>query len=103
MNPTESDRPGAVAPPQSGPTGPSGALEDRRVVGAMEEYQAALEAGREPDPQEFLDRHPDLAPVLAECLEGIAFVHQIGPRLDQPEALAGAKLSETEDLRPEGP
>ena len=56
MNPTGSYRPGAEAPPQSGPTGPFGALEDPRVVAAMEEYQAALEAGHEPDPQEFLDR-----------------------------------------------
>jgi hypothetical protein len=82
MNPTESWQGGASASAPSGPIGPSAALlEDPRIVIAMEEYQTALDAGHEPDWREFLDRHPELTPILAECLEGLAFVHQMGPRL----------------------
>src|SRR5437879_6296968 len=103
MNPSESWQLGSAAVPRSGPNGASAALEDPRVLRAMEEYQAGLEAGREPDRQEFLDRHPDLAAVLAECLEGLAFVHQMRPRLQQPGEDQAAVLSGADDIRPEGP
>src|SRR5207253_2718884 len=59
--------------------------DDPRVVAAVEEYLAALEAGDKPDRQAFLDRHADVAGVLAECLEGLQFVHAITPRLKQPD------------------
>jgi serine/threonine protein kinase/Tfp pilus assembly protein PilF len=91
----------APEPPISG--SPIPALEDPRVIAAMEEYQAALEAGRAPDRQAFLDRYPDVAPVLAECLEGLAFVHQMNPHW-QPSAedCAGA-APPAGDIWPEGP
>jgi serine/threonine protein kinase len=104
MNPTESWQRGSAASAPSGSMGPSAALEDPRIVSAMEEYQVALDAGNPPDRQEFLDRHPDLPPILGECLEGLAFVHEMGPRLQQPgESEAGIALSDAEDIRPEGP
>jgi serine/threonine protein kinase len=46
-------------------------LDDPRVVEALDEYVAALEAGHKPDRQGFLARHADIAPALAECLEGM--------------------------------
>jgi hypothetical protein len=104
LNPTESRPGGSAASAQNGLPGSSAALEDSRIVTAMEEYQAALDAGNPPDRQEFLDRHLDLAPILAECLEGLAFVHQMGPRLQQSGesdvdiALLGAK-----EIQPESP
>src|SRR5262249_27311706 len=79
-------------------------LEDPRVIAAMEEYQAALDAGQEPDRQAFLDRHTDVASVLAECLEGIAFVHHLNPRWQLPAGLsAGTPASRADEIQPEGP
>ena len=99
------------------------ALDDPRVIRAMEEYQAALEAGREPSRQEFVARHPDLSDVLAECLEGLAFVHRMTPRLqpraEDPCARSGGRVGSgaadpargeslptapsQDDFQPEGP
>jgi eukaryotic-like serine/threonine-protein kinase len=103
MNPIESRQPGLAALPKSEPIGASQALDDPRVIRAMEEYQEALDAGHTPDRQEFLDRHPDLASVLAECLDGLAFVHQMRPRLQQP-SLSRAEIAtfQEEDIQPEG-
>ncbi len=65
------------------PAAPSGrtasAVEDPRLVRAMEEYRAALEAGLRPDRHEFLNRHAEIAPALAECLEGLELVYAVGP------------------------
>jgi serine/threonine protein kinase len=48
--------------------------DDPRVIQAVEEYLAELEAGCRPDRQRLLARHPDLAGVLAECLESLDLV-----------------------------
>lgn len=60
--------------------------EDPRLLAAVEEYMAALEAGRRPNRHEFLKRHPDIATELAACLDGLAFVHSAAAQLhgDQP-------------------
>jgi serine/threonine protein kinase len=66
--------------------------EDPRVVEAVEAYLAALEAGQQPDRQAFLEQHADIADILAECLDGLQFVHAATPRL-QPldsETMAAA-------------
>jgi serine/threonine protein kinase len=55
---------------------PSRQLDDPRVVEALDEYLAALEAGQKPDRQEFLSRHAAIADALAECLEGMEVLHQ---------------------------
>src|SRR5262249_12446434 len=63
---------------------PSGPGEDERLIRAMEEYRARLEAGEKPDRQAFLLRHPDIAEALAECLTGLDFLHAVAPNLSQP-------------------
>jgi serine/threonine protein kinase len=55
--------------------------DDPRVVQAVEEYLAALEAGCIPDRRDFLGRHPEIAGVLGECLESLEFVQNAAPRL----------------------
>ena len=45
------------------------------LVAAVQEYVAALEAGRRPNRRELLSRHPAIADELAACLDGLAFVH----------------------------
>jgi serine/threonine protein kinase len=55
-------------------------LDDDHIVTAVHEYLTALEAGKEPDRAEFLARHPAIADELTDCLEGLDFVHQLGPR-----------------------
>jgi serine/threonine protein kinase/tetratricopeptide (TPR) repeat protein len=64
--------------------------EDPRVVQAMEAYLAALEAGRPPDRQTFLGKHAEIASVLAECLDGLQFVHAATPRLQPLESATAA-------------
>jgi len=57
----------------------SGARElpdDPRLLEAVQEYLAELEAGRHPNRQEFLGRYADLAPALEECVEGLELVHR---------------------------
>jgi serine/threonine protein kinase len=49
--------------------------EDPRLLEAAREYLAELEAGRVPDRQAYLTRHPELAAELAECLDGVELAH----------------------------
>jgi hypothetical protein len=46
------------------------APDDPRVIAAVREYVALMEAGQRPGRGEFLGRYPDIADVLGECLEG---------------------------------
>jgi serine/threonine protein kinase len=61
-------------------------LDDPRVIRAVQEYLAAIEAGQRPDRQEFLARHAALAGALAGCLDALEFVHAVGPRLEESAA-----------------
>jgi serine/threonine protein kinase/Flp pilus assembly protein TadD len=63
----------ATAAPASAPR-----VEDERLVQAMHEYLAALEAGQKPDRAAFLARHPEIAHELADCLDGLDFVRAAG-------------------------
>jgi len=56
-------------------------LDDPKVVQAMEEYLAAIEAGHDPERRAFLARHADIAGILEECLDSLEFVHQASRRL----------------------
>jgi hypothetical protein len=83
-----------VPPPSAvEPSGPG--ADDPRVIAALEEYQAALQAGQAPSREALLARHPEFAAVLAECLEGLDWMHGAAPgRLSAPAiasvpALAG--------------
>src|SRR5262249_29564713 len=62
--------------------------DDPRVLQAVEEYLAAVQAGAAPDRQAFLARHADVAAALAECLDGLDFIQQAGPRLRPPDEAA---------------
>src|SRR5262249_11903266 len=64
MNATEDFRPASSA-----------TLDDPRVVAALREYLNGLENGQHPDRAAFLARHAEIAGPLAECLEGLDFVH----------------------------
>jgi serine/threonine protein kinase/Flp pilus assembly protein TadD len=75
--------------------------DDPRVVQALEEYIAAMEAGSPPLRDEFLARHADVAGVLADCLFGLEMVHQAGrgrPCSDPAPAAGGDGLAEMEPL-----
>ncbi len=66
-------------------------LDDPRVLAALDEYLAALEAGQKPDRQAFLAQHSAVAEKLADCLEGMEALHEASSPA-QPataDALAG--------------
>jgi serine/threonine protein kinase/TolA-binding protein len=70
------------------------AREDERLVSAMHEYLAEVEAGRKPARAEFLARYPEIAAELADCLEGLDFVHAAGAH-DRHERESARHLSGT--------
>ncbi len=55
------------------------AEDDPRVLQVSREYLAELEAGRHPDRQVYLQRHPDLAGILSDCLDGIDLAQSLRP------------------------
>ena len=59
-------------PSQPGPAATD--AEDPRVVQALHEYLAALEAAARPDRAEFLARHADIALALADYLDPLELV-----------------------------
>ena len=63
---------------------PQPGLDDPRVSQAVEEYLAALDAGRTPDRREFLVRHADIAGVLEKCLDGLDFIRSAAPQILSP-------------------
>jgi serine/threonine protein kinase/WD40 repeat protein len=69
-------------------------IEDERIIAALHEYLAALEAGAAPDHAAFVARHPAIADELRDCLEGLDFVHGHGPRLGQLQDDAAPSSSE---------
>jgi eukaryotic-like serine/threonine-protein kinase len=60
------------------------AFDDPRVIRALEEYRAALDAGLQPDRQEFQERYPEIAEALGSCLAALDFAHSAAPGLSQP-------------------
>jgi serine/threonine protein kinase len=73
-----------------GPDGAfSPALDDPRIVAALEEYLAELEAGQKPNRQAFLARHADIVEALAECLDGMEALHLSGLSPHRPADGAG--------------
>jgi serine/threonine protein kinase/WD40 repeat protein len=92
-----SNRQSAIASPSQ---------DDPRVIAALREYAAALEGGRNPDRGQFLAGHANIAEPLAECLDGLEFVHAAGPPLQASTAdrvVAGSSTSaELEPATPLG-
>jgi serine/threonine protein kinase len=65
------------------------------VIAALEEYVSALQAGQAPDRDAFQARHPEIAGVLAECLDGLQWLRDatLGGRPAAAEAPAGAGVA----------
>jgi serine/threonine protein kinase/Tfp pilus assembly protein PilF len=67
--------------------------DDRSVVQALDEFLAAVEAGQQPDRAAFLAAHAEIAEPLAKCLDGLAFIQDARPALQEsaltPAVLAG--------------
>jgi eukaryotic-like serine/threonine-protein kinase len=59
-------------------------LEDPRVVEALEEYLAGIEAGEKLNRKAFLARHAEIAEVLAECLDGMEALHASSSSSKEP-------------------
>jgi serine/threonine protein kinase len=79
------------------------ALEDPRVLAAVREYQQLLEAGRRPDRRAFLAAHAAYAAALAECLDGLDFLHSAAPQLQSTGPHVAAADEPPELIRPEEP
>src|SRR5262245_25525148 len=61
------------------------AVDDPRVIAAVEKYLAALEAGHRPDRAQFLAAlPPEVAAALVECLDGLELVRSAGLELKAP-------------------
>ncbi|HTU89418.1 MAG TPA: protein kinase, partial [Gemmataceae bacterium] len=76
--------------------------EDPRVLQAVEEYLAAQRVGREPDRQTFLARYPEIAPALADCLDGLKFIQAAAPPLCE-SGLPTCGKSALGEIHSEGP
>src|SRR3954465_11883230 len=58
--------------------------EDPRLIAAVREYMALLEAGVHPNRHEFISRFPEVAAELATCVDGLAFVHSAAAQMQGP-------------------
>jgi eukaryotic-like serine/threonine-protein kinase len=93
-----------VPNPTSANTGQLPDAEDARLIRALQEYRAAQDAGRKPDPEDFLARHADIADELRGCLDALAFVAaaaaslQPGAREEPDGAAAAMDLSSAAPL-----
>jgi serine/threonine protein kinase/Tfp pilus assembly protein PilF len=65
-------------------SGSAGGLEDSAVIRAAQDYLAALEQGRPPARTEFLQRHPDIATALAECLDALELINGAAGQFQPP-------------------
>jgi serine/threonine protein kinase/tetratricopeptide (TPR) repeat protein len=81
MNPSEDRASGLLDSSAAATSDPAPPLDDPRVLQAVEEYLAAVEAGGQPDRTEFLKRYPQIAAPLAVCLEGLQLVQDAAPQL----------------------
>jgi serine/threonine protein kinase/Tfp pilus assembly protein PilF len=60
--------------------------DDPRVIAALEEYLDAIKSGQIPSRDAFQARHADIAPALAECLDGLEFIQAAGTRMQTAAA-----------------
>jgi serine/threonine protein kinase/Tfp pilus assembly protein PilF len=99
-------KPGAWTQEASGGEAACG-LEEPAVIRAAQEYLAALEQGRPPSRSEFLQRYPDIAAALAECLDALELMNgaavQFEPSGATPaEVAAGIPLGDFRIVREKG-
>ncbi len=100
---TTNRSPEGRGPSDGGSQRPPSRAEDDRLIAAMHEYLTALEAGQKPDRAALLARHASVAEELADCLEGLEFVHAVGPCLSHPPACGPAPLPPSPELQAEVP
>jgi serine/threonine protein kinase/Flp pilus assembly protein TadD len=81
-------------------TSPQPRQDDPRIIQALEEYLGALEDEHRPSRSEFLARHPDIAVVLAQALDGLDFIEKAVPELRSPSE-EGASAEEPPELHRE--
>ncbi|HPM80851.1 MAG TPA: serine/threonine-protein kinase [Candidatus Anammoximicrobium sp.] len=75
---------GSPAADAAGPALASGAAataDEDRLVQAVQAYLQEWEQGRRPDRLQWLARYPDLAPALADCLDGLGLMHEAAASL----------------------
>jgi hypothetical protein len=90
-----------AAPPSPVSASEAALGEEARVLQAVEEYCAAIQAGHKPSRHEFLARHGDIAGPLAKCLDGLEFVCTAAPELSQLGE--GRPGSAADDVQPSAP
>ncbi len=81
--------------------------DDPRLLNAVQEYLAELEAGRRPDARVFVQRHAEVAAELRPYLDALDVVHAAGAVIHEPNeergtpsgALAGEPLGDFRLLR----
>ena len=78
------------------------AVDDPRIVEALEKYLAAIEAGEKPNRQAYLARHAEIAGALAECLDGLEAL-QAASSSGRSSSAAGSEAGTSADLQPEAP
>lgn len=92
--------------PDPDPTATHDPLEDPRVAALVAEYQAERDAGRQPNRDALLKRHPDIAGVLAGCLRAVDFVHDAMRGTPPPPGTAdlgaGSVIGDYRIVRPVG-
>jgi WD40 repeat protein/serine/threonine protein kinase len=103
MNEINDPQPAPAAPPQDLTAEPTPPREDPRLARALEEYLRLLETGQKPNRHDFLNRYPAIAKPLAECIDGLEFVHGVAPDLSQPGAQSQQPPAPGAALQPEGP
>lgn len=79
------------------------AEDDPRVLQASREYLAELEAGRHPDRQAILARHPDIREILSDCFDGIDLAQSLSPpAVPAPTDHAATPLGDFQIIREVG-
>jgi serine/threonine protein kinase/tetratricopeptide (TPR) repeat protein len=81
MSPPEHGKVSNTAAPPAALDAPCSEQDDPRITRAALEYLDALRAGRRPDRAQLLAEHPDIAAALAECLDGLEFIHAAASQL----------------------
>jgi serine/threonine protein kinase/Tfp pilus assembly protein PilF len=86
-------KPEEFSPFLCSPPSPEAEPDDPRVIQALEEYAALLQAGRGPNRKEFLARYPGLTEVLTAGLDGLELLNAARPQLGGEDSRPGDGFS----------
>ena len=76
-------------------------IDDPRLLAAVKEYMADVEAGRRPDIAELLAKNRDIGDELRACIQGLAFVHSAAAQMN-PSGSSAAKTMAPPGMGPTG-